>query len=297
MTKKMILARRQLLHLGAASISAAGLAAISACATPASNGAGISGESNMKFKLVETMKQRGHAILGMVDSPPSSWVQADGSATGYNVEIAKRLLAKYDIHKIEPFSAEFAGMIPGLQAGRMDICIAGMLITDARCETLAMSAATNAMSFSLLTKDGNPDALKTIADVKKSGAKLAVEGATAQERIVRAELEDSQVVIVGDRQGGADAVRIGRANAYVLPVSSAKQVVQAPGAPLTIVERVADMPVIGSALAMRTQDADFANAFREDFKEMVASGEYAEIMKKFDSDPTTLDLPGVQLTC
>ena len=76
-----------------------------------------------------------------------------------------------------------------------------------------------------------------------------------------------------------------------------KQVLEVGGDPLDVTETVEDMPRIGSCMAMRQENADFAEAFAEDFEELKASGEYAEIMERFGADPTLIDMDGVQLSC
>lgn len=283
--------RRGFLGLTGATL---GSLAVAGCGS-GSGGATASGGD--QYKLVEKMQKRGRAILGIIDSPPSSFLK-DDKPTGYNVEIVQAILRdKYDITEFEAFQADFAGMIPGLQARRMDICCAGLLITDERCQSVAMSAASYVLVYSLAVKPGNPDNFAAIADIKDAGATLAVEKATTQERVAREILEGKQIITVAGRQDGADAVRIGRANAYLAPQSAIKQVLDAGGDPLDMTDDVADMPKIGSAYAMHQDDADFATAFSDDFTELRESGEYAKILEKYGADPTLLDSDGVQLTC
>ncbi|MGO1973159.1 MAG: transporter substrate-binding domain-containing protein [Propionibacteriaceae bacterium] len=262
-----------------------------------SGDAGTSSGDGSQYKLVETMQKRGRAILGIIDSPPSSFLK-DDKPTGYNVEIVQAILRdKYDISEFEAFQADFVGMVPGLQARRMDICCAGLLITDERCQSIAMSAASYVLIYSFAVKPGNPDNLAAIADIKDAGATLAVEKATTQERVAREILDGKQIITVAGRQDGADAVRIGRADAYLAPQSAIEQVLDAGGDPLDITDDVADMPKTGSAYAMHKDDADFAAAFSDDFAELKESGEYAKILEKYDADPTLIEMDGVQLTC
>lgn len=262
-------------------------------------GSGSAGTSDGdgQFKLVETMQKRGRAVLGIIDSPPSSFLK-DDKPTGYNVEIVQAILRdKYDISEFEAFQADFVGMVPGLQARRMDICCAGLLITDERCQSIAMSAASYVLIYSFAVKPGNPDNLTAIADIKDAGATLAVEKATTQERVAREILDGKQIITVAGRQDGADAVRIGRADAYLAPQSAIEQVLDAGGDPLDITDHVTDMPKTGSAYAMHKDDADFAAAFIDDFAELKESGQYAKILEKYDADPTLIEMDGVQLTC
>jgi polar amino acid transport system substrate-binding protein len=179
----------------------------------------------------------------------------------------------------------------------MDICCAGLLITDERCSALALSAATYVLLYSFAVKPGNPKGLTSIASIKDKKAILAVESATTQERKARAILPGSQIITVPGRQDGADAVRIGRADAYLAPAGNIQQVLKAGGDPLDLTDTVPDMVKTGSCIAMSRSDVDFATAFADDFAELKKSGEYAKIMQKYGADPTLLDMPGVQLSC
>jgi polar amino acid transport system substrate-binding protein len=287
-----LITRRNLLSLGGAAVGTIALATLTGCAP----GSPAPTKSESKFALIKAMQDRGHAILGVIDSPPSSMVR-DNVPTGYNVEIVKAILGKYDIKEFKAFQADFAGMVPGLQAKRMDICCAGLLITDERCKTLAMGPASYVLVYAFAVKPGNPKNLLAIKDLKGTSAILAVEAATTQERIVREILPEKQIITVPGRQDGADAVRIGRADAYLAPNANIRQVLEAGGEPLDVTDVVSDMPQIGSCYAMRLEDADFVEAFRSDFDDLVASGEYAKILKKFGADPTLIETEGVKLTC
>ena len=250
--QKNLFSRRNFLGFAGIAVGTATIATLAGCAPGENAGGdgGTGGGEDPKFELIRKMQERGHAILGFVDSPPSTMVR-DGKATGYNVEITMAILAKYGITEVEAFQSDFAGMIPGLQSGQMDMCIAGLLITDERCETIAMSAATNVLIYTFAVPPGNPLDLAAIDDLNGTGAILAVEAATTQERVAREILPAEQILTVSGRQDGADAVRIGRADAYLAPVENVKQVLASGGDPLDITDAPTDMPKIGSCMTMR----------------------------------------------
>ncbi len=249
------------------------------------------------FELIRKMQDRGYAILGFVDSPPSTMVRND-VPTGYNVEITMAMLAKYGITKAEAFQSDFAGMVPGLQSGQFDICVAGLLITEERCEVMAYGPATSVLVYAFGVPVGNPRNLKAVADLLGTDGIVAVESATTQERIIREILPESQILTVSGRQDGADAVRIGRADAYIAPDTNLEQVIASGGEPLDITGPLTDMPLIGACLTLRPEDQDLADQLKKDFAELQASGEYARILASFDGpDPARIELPGVRLDC
>lgn len=60
--------------------------------------------------------------------PPYSMTRADGSLTGFDVDIAKALCGEMKM-KCEIKANDFEGMIPGLIAKKFDVAVASMAIT------------------------------------------------------------------------------------------------------------------------------------------------------------------------
>lgn len=281
------LTRRDVLRYGGFAAAGLGLGgAMAAC------GGDTSGE---EYDLITTMKDRGHAVLGIVDSPPGSMVR-DGKLEGSNVEIVTSILKKHGITKFKPFLADFPGMVSGLLANRMDICVAGLLITDERCDAIAFSVPVNVLIYSMAVKAGNPKSILSIKDVAKADAKLAVESATTQERVAKEILPDGKIVRVAGRRDGVDAVRVGRADAYLAPVDEVERVL-ANQKQLEVTPTVPDMPKIGSGITFRKADSSFVSAFNKGFAELRKSGEYARIMKKYDQDPKRIEMKDIRKKC
>lgn len=246
--------------------------------------------------LIATMKDRGHAVLGLVDSPPGSMMKG-GKLEGSNIDIVKSVLRKHGVTRFKPFLADFPGMVSGLIAKRMDVCCAGLLITDERCQAIGLSDPVNVLIYAMAVKANNPKQIRSIADVGKRNAKLAIESATTQERVARGILPGKRIITVSGRQDGVDAVRVGRADAYLAPVDDLKQVVRNRESLFTVVTTVPDMPSIGSCIAFRKEDKAFLETFNNDFAAMKKSGEYAQIMERYREDPKRIDLKGIRSKC
>ena len=304
--KDSIISRKNFLTYTGIGVGAVAVATLAGCApeeTPAATSASPSADPSAttpdvpSFELIRKMQDRGYAIVGFTDSPPSTMIR-DGVPTGYNVEITMALLAKYGITKAESFQSDFAGMVPGLQSSQFDICVAGLLVTEERCEVMAYGPATNVLVYSFGVPVGNPRNLSAVADLLGTDGIVACEAATTQERIIREILPENQILTVSGRQDGVDAVRIGRADAYIAPDTNLKQVIESGGDPLDITGPLTDMPLIGACLTLRQEDQDFADQLKMDFAELQASGEYARILASFDGpEPSRIELPGVRLDC
>ena len=70
--------------------------------------------------------------------PPYEYVEDDGSFAGIDVEIATAIAERLGM-KLEIVDTEFGSIIGGVQAGKYDIGMAGMTVTDERKESVNFS--------------------------------------------------------------------------------------------------------------------------------------------------------------
>src|SRR5262245_60784673 len=91
---------------------------------------------------LELVKQRGKFVVGVkTDSPPFGAVSASGNNVGFDVDIARHFAKALfgDENQVEFVSVTGASRIPLLQAGRIDIIVASMTITDERRQVVEFS--------------------------------------------------------------------------------------------------------------------------------------------------------------
>ncbi len=116
---------------------------------------------------------------------PYNWSQADDSngavpiknvanmyTNGYDVKVAEKI-AEAMGKKLEIESYEWDSLIPGVQAGKFDMIIAGMSPTAERREKIDFSNNYYTSNLVIVTKQGNLSDVKTIADLK--GKKIAAQ--------------------------------------------------------------------------------------------------------------------------
>lgn len=113
--------------------------------------------------------------------PPFEFQEGD-DYKGIDIDLITAI-AEDQGFEIEFEAMDFSGIIPAMQAGQLDIAIAGMSITDERKETVDFSAPYFEAGLSLVVAEGNTEITsledlkgKTVA-VKKgtTGAKFAVD--------------------------------------------------------------------------------------------------------------------------
>ena len=104
---------------------------------------------------LEEAKQNG-VRLGFPNEPPNTFIDADGKVTGANNELAKAILQRMGVTAVEGVIMDFASLIPGLQANRLDI-IPAIFIRPARCELVAFSEPTQEDRIGLPGGQGKPE--------------------------------------------------------------------------------------------------------------------------------------------
>ncbi|MCZ8236449.1 MAG: lysine/arginine/ornithine ABC transporter substrate-binding protein [Inhella sp.] len=122
--------------------------------------------------------------------PPFSEVDAKGELKGFEIDLARAWCVQMK-RECELVKTDFDGLIPALQARKIDAIVASMSITDERKKAIAFSKAYLASPAIFVAKSGtkgdvSPAALK--------GKKIGVQSATTFETYIAAAYKDSTVV-------------------------------------------------------------------------------------------------------
>lgn len=93
--------------------------------------------------------------------PPWNYTNADGSLTGYEIDLTHALCERMKV-KCTIVSQEWNGIIPGLTVGKYDAIIASMGVTPERKKVIAFSKSYAKAPNGFLTTSNND--LKSLAD-------------------------------------------------------------------------------------------------------------------------------------
>jgi len=142
------------------------------------------------------------------DFAPFEFMDKDGKMTGFDIELIQ-LLGKQMNVKIDLQSMAFDGLVPALQAGNLDMAIAGMTITEERKKSVAFSDPYYKSGLAIMVKKENTS-INGEADLK--GKKVAVQigttGSMAAHKIEGAIVTDYNAtpdVFLELKNDGADA--------------------------------------------------------------------------------------------
>jgi lysine/arginine/ornithine transport system substrate-binding protein len=216
--------------------------------------------------------------------PPFESKASDGSLVGFDIDLGKALCAKLNV-KCVWVENDFDGMIPALQARKIDAVLSDMSVTDKRRQQIDF---TNKISFSptrMVAKAGSN--LQPTAESLR-GKNIGVEQGTIQETYAKTYFEPNGVNVVAyqnQNQVYAD-LKSGRLEAAL------QDEVQASVGFLKTPEgqgyefcgpALNDTKILGSAAAigLRKGDPDLRDALNNALADLLRDGTYQAIAKKY----------------
>ena len=269
--------RRRLLRSGlVAAAAAAASPLLAACGSSATS----SGASTAVGKTVERLRSNG-AKLGLSAGLPTSGVEG-GKAVGIFPEIAEVVLRRLQVDKFTPVLTSFEGIIPGLQAGRVDLALPGLYITAKRCKNILFSHPLIIYTDALAVPKGNPDNIKTFQDVVDSDVKVGtIAGSTGSEFLKKQGIPESRQVIFPDLPSILDGMKAGRVDVtgsdaialgYLLGRGYADDLELIPE----------DTAGFSSGVGFAKDAMDLQTAFNDELRKAQADGALASIYEKWN---------------
>lgn len=89
-------------------------------------------------KLIDQIKQRGKVIVGMSSFVPWAMRDKEGNWIGFEIDVARKFATDLGV-ELELAPTAWDGIIPALNAGKLDIIIGGLSITPERQKSVAFT--------------------------------------------------------------------------------------------------------------------------------------------------------------
>lgn len=121
--------------------------------------------------LLDTVKQRGTLKVALEGTYPPFNYKEGGKLAGFEVELAEALAQKLGV-KAEFSTSEWSAILAGLQAGKYDVVMNQVGITDKRKASFDFSEPYTVSSPQLIIRKDEKRDFKTLADLK--GKKLGL---------------------------------------------------------------------------------------------------------------------------
>lgn len=144
-------------------------------------------------------------------NPPWNFLE-NGKPAGYDVDVARELARRLGIPKVEFLASNFQGFIPGVQASRFDMVIAGQTITKEREKQVEFSRPYQVNGISVFVPAGS--SISGVGDL--GGKRIAVTAGTTQATFARETIPGADIKTYDNATLGLIDVSRGRADAALV---------------------------------------------------------------------------------
>lgn len=245
---------------------------------------------------LQRLRQAGVIRVGFANEAPFAFLDSKGHLTGESPEIARVIMKKMGIMRVEGVLTDFGSLITDLNAGRFDMIAAGMYITPTRQKEIAFSLPTYQTATSMLVRVSNPKNLHNYYDIlHDSTAILAVTRGTVEEECARViGVPNQRIFVVGDTDTGVNAIRSGYADAFAMTQITANYLAHrfnmtdmALTAPFSDIVGGKFQKNVG-AFGFRFQDRDLLTEFNKHLAGFVGTQEHQDLVKPFGIDASAI---------
>lgn len=227
--------------------------------------------------LLTTIQQRGTIVVGLEgDWAPWSYVDEDDNLTGFDVEVAKAIAAKLGV-EAQIIPASWDGLFAGMDAGRYDIVVNGVEVTEEREEKYDFAEPYAYIRTALIVR-GDNDTIHTFEDLK--GKKTANSIASTYMNLAESYGATCQGVATLDEtltmvlQGRVDATL----NAIV---SYTDYMAQHPDSDLKVVATTEDASNVAIPMRKGDETAPLREAISQAIDELREDGTLSELSIRF----------------
>lgn len=223
--------------------------------------------------------------------PPFNYIEADGTITGFDVEIGLELCKRIG-EECEVVAQDWDGIIPGLLADKYDFIIASMFITEERKKQVDFSDPYYLAAMThVVPKDSD---MTTFTPESMADKIIGAQGGTTQADFAESEYPDAEVRLYPTQdEANLDMVN-GRIDLMVgdmLPMLDWTTKTDDGGCCELAGEPITDPAFVGDGvgIAIRQEDDELREKLNAALTEIRADGTYKAINDKyFDIDVYTM---------
>lgn len=212
------------------------------------------------------------------DFPPFESLDGSGKVTGIEIDILEEVCAQLGV-SLEIQQMDFDSVLPGVQAGKYDMGVSGITVTEKRQKNVLFTDAYCLAAQAIVVKEGSPISSK--ADLE--GKTVAVQTGTTAESFC---MDNGYTVSAYAANNDAQSALLqGKADAWVIDDLTAADMVKVyntqGGDQLVILSEA--MTTEPYAFAMAFGSEDTIEAINGILKTMEESGAIAAIFDKYEA--------------
>jgi len=239
--------------------------------------------------------------IAYIEEPPFGWTEADGTATGADIELAETILRQIGVDKIEYCLTTFSELLPGVEAGRWDMNVP-LFVTPQRANAVAFSLPVWENEDGFLVRPGNPRALVSYSSIAKCPeARLGIiAGQVQHDSATASGVSEVQIVIFEHQADAISAILSGAIDAYASTALGNRIIASRMGS--SVIEAVAHerdgsgsrrTPQLG-AFSFNQGNADLLKAVNQRLRSYLGSPDHRARMARFgltdrEIDPSVLN--------
>jgi glutamine transport system substrate-binding protein len=216
--------------------------------------------------------------VGIDTTYPPFEYEEGGEYKGIDIDIINAI-AESKGFKIELSPMDFGGIIPSMQAGELDVAIAGMSITDERKKVVDFSDSYFEAGLTLVVGKDNTE-IEGLSDLK--GKKVAVKKGTTGAQFAQNNADKYGYEVVQFNDSPAMFQEVSNGNADVL-------IEDYPVIAYAIAQKDLGLKIVGDRLngdqygiaVIKGENQDLLKKINEGLKELKDSGKYEEILNTY----------------
>lgn len=221
--------------------------------------------------------------IGFANEAPFAYPGEEGEPLGFVNAYTIGLLAEMGHDNIEVVVTDWGGLIPALNAGRLDIVTGGMNIMASRCDSIAFSEPMLVAGDAFLVKTGNPDDLNTYQDLIDKDATFVTGVGYNQVEIARREgVPDNRIMQVPGPTEILAALRANRAQAGgVTHFTAIEMAGNHDDIEVSDVTQLPEWTLNWAGIGFRKDDQDFVDQFNAAQESWLGSEPMMELVAEY----------------
>ncbi|RWJ38933.1 transporter substrate-binding domain-containing protein [Mesorhizobium sp.] len=262
-----------------------GIAALGIAAMAVASFAGLASAES----LLDRIKNGDTIRLGFTNEPLSAYPGANNEPLGLVNAITLDVLKKMGTTNVESVVTDWAALVPGLQAGRIDVITGGMWIKPERCRNVLFSEPIAAVNDALVVPKGNPEDVHSLHDVRDKGLTFVTgAGYTGVKLAQDLGIAEDKIMQVAGPPEIVQAVKVGRAAAGGLFSMTAHHFAENDPAIEVADPYTSSGPNEHPAIAFSLNEQAAVDAFNAVLKDYIGSDEMMEAVGKYGYTKTML---------
>ena len=248
------------------------LAALMVFALAACGGNTITEETTAADETTVAEEKKVLTMATNAEFPPYEYYEGD-KVVGIDAEVAALIADKLGM-ELKIVDVAFDSIIPGVQAGKYDMGMAGMTVTDERLEKVNFSSSYATGVQSVIVKDGG--AVASLDDI--AGKKIGVQTSTTGDIYASDEFGEDAVVKYDNGAAAVQGLIAGKVDCVIIDNEPAKSYVAA-NEGLSILDT--EYAVEDYAICFAKENTELQAKVDEALKALIADGKVAEVVAKY----------------